>query len=83
MPCSGCVGNRGIAVVRPQSNKAFIADGMGSTLGGLLGSSALTTYVESAAAVREGGRTGLTAVVCAAFFFLRCLLHTPDLCHSV
>jgi AGZA family xanthine/uracil permease-like MFS transporter len=53
----------------PKSNRAFIADGAGSTLGGLLGSSALTTYVESAAAVREGGRTGLTAVVCSCFFF--------------
>lgn len=50
---------------------AFFADGMGSTVGGLLGTSALTCYVESAAAVREGGRTGLTALVCSAFFFLR------------
>ena len=50
---------------------AFIADGMGSTIGGLLGTSALTCYVESAAAVREGGRTGLTACICAVFFFLR------------
>jgi AGZA family xanthine/uracil permease-like MFS transporter len=50
---------------------AFIGDAIGSTLGGLLGSSALTCYVESAAAVREGGRTGLTALVCSALFFLR------------
>lgn len=42
----------------PRSNMAFIADGFGTMLGGLLGSSALTTYVESASAVREGGRTG-------------------------
>ena len=45
-------------------------DGLGSTVGGLLGTSALTTFVESASAVREGGRTGLTAVVCAVLFFL-------------
>ena len=70
-------------MVRLQSNRAFIADGMGSTLGGLLGSSALTTYVESAAAVREGGRTGLTAVVCAAFFFLRCLPYTPGMSQTI
>lgn len=38
-------------------------------MGGLLGSSALTTYVESAAAVREGGRTGITALVCSVCFF--------------
>ena len=53
---------------------AFIADGMGTTVGGLLGTSALTTFVESAAAVRQGGRTGRTALVCSAFFFLR---HDP------
>lgn len=58
----------------PRSNMAFVADGMGSTIGGLLGTSALTCYVESAAAVREGGRTGLTALVCAAFFFLSLFL---------
>lgn len=52
----------------PRSNIAFLADAWGTTLGGLLGSSALTTYVESAAAMREGGRTGFTAVVCAIFF---------------
>jgi len=52
----------------PRSNIAFLADAFGTTLGGLLGSSALTTYVESAAAMREGGRTGFTAVVCSFFF---------------
>ncbi|KAK9805952.1 hypothetical protein WJX73_008142 [Symbiochloris irregularis] len=54
----------------PHSNKAFISDGLGTTIGGLLGTSALTTFVESASAVREGGRTGLTAVICAVLFFL-------------
>jgi len=58
----------------PRSNIAFLADGLGSTLGGLLGSSALTTYVESAAAMREGGRTGFTAVVCAVFFLISIVL---------
>ncbi|KAG2449606.1 hypothetical protein HYH02_005139 [Chlamydomonas schloesseri] len=58
----------------PRSNMAFIADGFGTMLGGLLGSSALTTYVESASAVREGGRTGITAIVCALFFFAACFL---------
>ncbi|KAK9830128.1 hypothetical protein WJX72_009909 [[Myrmecia] bisecta] len=59
----------------PHANSAFIADGLGSTMGGLLGSSALTTYVESAAAVREGGRTGVTACVCAILFFLSVFLY--------
>jgi AGZA family xanthine/uracil permease-like MFS transporter len=58
----------------PRSNIAFLADGLGSTVGGLLGSSALTTYVESAAAMREGGRTGFTAVVCAVFFLVSIVL---------
>ncbi|WIA12239.1 hypothetical protein OEZ85_012305 [Tetradesmus obliquus] len=52
----------------PRSNIAFLADAFGTTLGGVLGSSALTTYVESASAMREGGRTGFTAVVCSLFF---------------
>lgn len=55
----------------PNSNKGFLADGLGTLLGGVLGTSCLTTYVESAAAVKEGGRTGLTACFCAvAFFFM-------------
>jgi AGZA family xanthine/uracil permease-like MFS transporter len=39
-------------------------------IGGAFGCSSVTTYVESAAGVGEGGRTGLTAVVTAALFFL-------------
>eukprot|EP00897_Mesotaenium_endlicherianum_P005733 jgi/Mesen1/5188/ME000258S04286 len=58
----------------PNTNKAFVADAVGTMLGGLLGSSCLTTYVESAAAVKEGGRTGLTATVCALCFFSMCFL---------
>lgn len=58
----------------PRANMAFLSDGTATMIGGLLGSSALTTYVESAAAVREGGRTGLTAIVCALFFFASCFL---------
>lgn len=58
----------------PRSNIAFLADGFGSMMGGLLGSSALTTYVESATAMREGGRTGFTAVICSLFFFMSVFL---------
>ncbi|PNH13010.1 Adenine/guanine permease AZG1 [Tetrabaena socialis] len=68
----------------PRSNIAFLADGFGTMLGGLLGTSALTTYVESAAAVREGGRTGITAIVCSLFFFASCFVsplfsHIPSI----
>ena len=49
-----CVGAGDI----PNSNIAFMADAIASTMGGLLGSSAIVCYVESAAGMREGGRTG-------------------------
>ncbi len=58
----------------PRANIAFLADAIGSMLGGLLGSSALTTYVESASAMREGGKTGFTAVICSLFFFASCFM---------
>ncbi|GAQ79544.1 xanthine uracil vitamin c permease [Klebsormidium nitens] len=58
----------------PNSNKGFLADGLGTVMGGILGTSCLTTYVESAAAVKEGGRTGLCACFCSVLFFLMCFL---------
>jgi AGZA family xanthine/uracil permease-like MFS transporter len=58
----------------PNSNKGFAADAVGTMMGGVLGSSCLTTYVESASAVKEGGRTGLTACICSILFFLMCFL---------
>eukprot|EP00898_Chlorokybus_atmophyticus_P000922 jgi/Chlat1/1830/Chrsp14S02224 len=60
----------------PRCNWAFLSDGLGTTLGGVLGTSSITTYVESAAAVRDGGRTGITALVCALLFFL-CVFFSP------
>ena len=54
----------------PNAKKAFMADSIGTTVGAMLGTSTVTTYVESAAGVSEGGRTGLTALVTAACFFL-------------
>lgn len=56
-------------------SKALLADAIGTTIGSLLGTSTITTFVESSAGVAEGGRTGLTALstaICfgiAAFFF--------------
>ena len=47
-----------------------MADSIGTTVGAMLGTSTVTTYVESAAGVSEGGRTGLTALITAACFFL-------------
>lgn len=54
----------------PNIKKAFMADAIGTTAGAILGTSTVTTYVESAAGVSEGGRTGLTALVTAICFAL-------------
>lgn len=54
----------------PNAKKAFYSDAIGTTAGAIFGTSAVTTYVESAAGVSEGGRTGLTALVTAACFAL-------------
>jgi len=60
----------------PNSEKAFMADAVGTTAGSMLGSSTITTYVESASGIESGGRTGLTAIVVAILFFLSLFL-TP------
>ncbi len=54
----------------PNAKKAFMADALGTTVGAILGTSTVTTYVESAAGVSEGGRTGLTAFVTALCFIV-------------
>lgn len=54
----------------PNVKKAFYADAIGTTAGAVFGTSAVTTYVESAAGVSVGGRTGMTALVTAACFVL-------------
>ena len=51
-------------------NKAFMADAIGTTFGALVGTSTVSTYVESVAGVNAGGRSGLTAIVVAACFVL-------------
>ena len=60
----------------PNAKKALFADAIGTSAGALLGTSTVTTFVESAAGVAEGGRTGLTAVVTAGMFALA-LLFAP------
>ena len=54
----------------PDIDKPLMADAVGTTVGGLLGTSTVTTYIESSAGIGEGGRTGLTALVVAALFLL-------------
>ena len=57
-------------------NKALLADSCAIFAGSLLGTSSTTAYVESAAGVQAGGRTGLTAVA-VAVLFLACLFISP------
>jgi AGZA family xanthine/uracil permease-like MFS transporter len=58
----------------PRVKQALMADSIGTTLGAMLGTSTVTTYVESAAGVTEGGRTGLTSLTTAGLFFLALFL---------
>ncbi|SDO82070.1 NCS2 family permease [Pseudomonas jinjuensis] len=54
----------------PKMGRALIADSTAAMFGSLLGTSTTTSYIESAAGVSAGGRTGLTAVVVAVLFLL-------------
>ena len=59
-----------------RGNKALFVDFIGTVLGSLLGTSTVTTYVESASGVTEGGRTGLTAVV-VGILFIASVIFSP------
>lgn len=54
----------------PRLGRSFLADAIGTTAGAVLGTSTVTTYVESASGVSAGGRSGLTAFSAAACFAL-------------
>jgi AGZA family xanthine/uracil permease-like MFS transporter len=54
----------------PDIDKPLMADAIGTTVGGMLGTSTVTTFVESATGVEEGGRTGMTALVIGALFLV-------------
>ena len=60
----------------PRLRRALLADSSATVVGALAGTSSTTSYVESAAGVEAGGRTGLTAVVCG-LLFLGCLFFAP------
>ena len=55
---------------KSKMDKALFADATATSIGALLGTSNTTTYVESAAGIQSGGRTGLTSVVVAVMFLL-------------
>lgn len=58
----------------PRIKGALLADAVGTTAGAMLGTSTITTFVESASGVSEGGRTGLTSVVTGLLFLLSLFL---------
>lgn len=54
----------------PRVKQALFADSIGTFIGAILGTSTVTTYVESAAGVAEGGKTGMTSLTVAGMFVL-------------
>ena len=60
----------------PRLRRALLSDSSATTAGALLGTSSTTSFIESAAGVEAGGRTGLTAVT-TALLFLLCLFIAP------
>lgn len=59
----------------PGIKGALAADAIGTAAGAIMGTSTVTTFVESAAGVEEGGRTGLTALTTAALFLLSIFIY--------
>ena len=57
-------------------NKAMLADSAGTVAGALMGTTTVTSYVESGAGVKAGGRTGMTSLVIGVLF-LACLFFAP------
>jgi AGZA family xanthine/uracil permease-like MFS transporter len=54
----------------PRARQAFVSDAVGTVAGAVLGTSTVTSYIESATGVEQGGRTGLTAVTVAGLFLV-------------
>ncbi len=70
---AGLIGDDGAI---PRLNRIFISDSIATMVGSLLGTSTVTSYIESAAGVEAGGRTGLTAIV-TGLLFLVALFFAP------
>src|SRR5262249_27006489 len=60
----------------PRARQAFVSDATATVVGACLGTSTVTSYIESATGVEQGGRTGLTAVTVAGLF-LAALFFSP------
>ena len=60
----------------PRATQALFADATGTVVGSILGTSTVTSYIESAAGIEEGGRTGLTAIF-VGLLFLAAMFFSP------
>ena len=60
----------------PRLSRALLSDSTATVVGAVAGTASTTSYIESAAGVEAGGRTGLTAVVCGTLFLV-CLFFAP------
>jgi AGZA family xanthine/uracil permease-like MFS transporter len=58
----------------PRAKQALVSDAIGTVAGAALGTSTVTSFIESAAGVQQGGRTGLTALVVAGLFLAAMVL---------
>lgn len=58
----------------PRVSEAMMSDAIGTTCGAMLGSSTISTYIESASGIAEGGRSGVTSLVVGAMFILSLFL---------
>lgn len=54
----------------PRANRALLADAIATSAGAVLGTSTVTTYVESSSGIAEGGKTGLTSLTTGICFLL-------------
>ncbi len=54
----------------PHVKEAMMSDAIGTTVGSMMGSSTITTYVESSSGIAEGGRSGFTSLVTGVLFLL-------------
>jgi len=59
----------------PRANRILFSDAVGTTVGALLGTSTVTSYIESAAGVSAGGKTGFASVITALLFLLALFFH--------
>ena len=66
----------------PGVRRILLVDGVAASVGGLLGASSVTAYIESAAGVAEGARTGLHSIVVGVLFLLAIAVAAAGRCHS-